>query len=152
MRHEPSPLLRGSHVLHPTTRITYRYPSIYYRIKVGGSLDPGHAGGPSRDGKWVLTRENVDSIERHGNRRPPVERLVSAWSQESEVVVEPVSEPYDPLIAASAEPRRRTRTPLTDEEMDAMRTARANGVSFTALAKATRHPSGTVWAKTRLLR
>ena len=91
----------------------------------------------------------MDSIDRYGNRRQRVERLVSAWTQSSGVVVELVGEPYDALIAASTEPRRRTRTPLTDAEVDAMRTARANGVSVTTLAKLYSVHRGTVWAKTR---
>ena len=91
----------------------------------------------------------VDSIDHYGNRRPRVERLVSAWNQGSGVAVKPVGEPDDPLIAASAEPRRRTRTRLTDREVDAMRTARANGVSATALAKQFGVHRGTIWAKTR---
>lgn len=59
-----------------------------------------------------------------------------------------MGEPYDPLIEAAAEPRRRARTPLTDEEVDAIRTARANGVSVTALAKQLGVHRGTIWAKT----
>ncbi len=91
----------------------------------------------------------VDAIEHYGNRRPWVERLVSAWDQAPGAVVEPVGESDDALIAASAEPSRRARTPLTDEEVDAMRTARANGVSVNALAKQFGVHRGTAWAKTR---
>lgn len=92
----------------------------------------------------------VDSIDHYGNRRQRVERLVCAWNQGFGVASEPVGEPDDALIAASAEPRRRTRTPLTDEEMDAIRTARAKGISVTALAKQFGVHRGTVWAKTRV--
>jgi hypothetical protein len=88
-------------------------------------------------------------MERYGNRRQRVERLVSAWNQGLGVAVEPVGEPDDPLIAAAAEPRRRTRTRLTGEEVDAMRTARTNGLSVNALAKQFGVHRGTVWAKTR---
>jgi site-specific DNA recombinase len=88
-------------------------------------------------------------MERYGNRRPRVERLVSAWNQGSEVAVEPVGEPDDPLIAASAEPRRRTRTKLTEKEVDAMRTARAQGLSVKTLAKRYGIHRGTVWARIR---
>lgn len=91
----------------------------------------------------------MDSIERYGNRRPRVERLVRAWDQGSGVAVEPVGEPDDPLIEAAAEPRRRTRTSLTDEEVDAMRTARAQGISVAVVAKQFGVHRGTVWARTR---
>lgn len=88
-------------------------------------------------------------MEHCGNRRPRVERLVCAWNRGSEVAVVPVDEPDDPLIVASADPRRRARTRLTDEEVDAMRTARANGISATVLAKQFGVHRGTVWANTR---
>ena len=91
----------------------------------------------------------MEAMERCGNRRQRVERLVSAWDQGLGVAVEPVVKPDDPLIAASAEPRRRTRTQLTTQEVAAMRTARANGVSATALAKQFGVHRGTIWAKTR---
>ena len=91
----------------------------------------------------------VGSIDHYGNRRQQVERLGSAWSRGSGVAVEPVAEPNDPLLAASAEPRRRARTRLTEEEADAMRTARTRGVSVTALAKQFGVHRGTAWAKTR---
>ena len=92
----------------------------------------------------------VDAMEHYGNRRPRVERLVSAWAQGPGSSGEPDSEPDDPLIGAAAEPRGRPRTRLTDEEVDAMRTARANGVSVTALAKQFGVHRGTVWTTTRI--
>ena len=90
-------------------------------------------------------------MERCGNRRPRVERLVSAWNQGSHGDAEPDGEADDPMIGASAEPKKRPRTRLTDEEVDAMRTARANGVSVRALARQFRVHRATVWAKTRLV-
>src|SRR5690606_20628512 len=90
----------------------------------------------------------VGAMERYGNRRQRVERLVSAWNQGSDGVAEPAVGPEDPLIEAATEPRRRTRTPLTDAEVDAMRTARADGASVTALAKQFGVHRGTIWART----
>ncbi len=92
----------------------------------------------------------VEAMERCGNRRPRVERLVSAWNQGTCGDAELAGEPDDPLIGASAEPKKRPRTRLTDEEVDAMRTARAQGVSVTTLACQFGVHRGTVWAKTRL--
>ncbi len=91
----------------------------------------------------------MDAMEHYGNRRPRVERLVSAWNQGICDNAVPVGEPDDPLIGASAEPSKRPRTRLTDKEVDAMRTARAQGVSVTALARRFGVHRGTVWAKTR---
>lgn len=85
----------------------------------------------------------------NGSRRQRVERLVSAWNQGSDGVPPSVDEPDDPLVEAAAEPRRRARTQLSDEDADAMRTARASGVSITALTKKLDVHRGTVWAKTR---
>ena len=99
----------------------------------------------------ILTRGSiVDSIDHYGNRRQRVEQLASAWNQESGGAVAPASKPDDPLVDVAAEPRRRPRTRLTDEEVDAMRTARAQGVSVNALARRFGVHRGTVWAKTQL--
>ena len=102
------------------------------------------------DGKGSSLVRRVDAMEHYGNRRPRVERLVSAWAQGPGSSGEPDSEPDDPLIGAAAEPRGRPRTRLTDEEVDAMRTARANGVSVAALAKQFGVHRGTVWTTTRI--
>ena len=91
----------------------------------------------------------VDAMEHYGNRRQRVERLESAWNQGSDRVAQPAGEPDDPLIEAAAEPRRRARTLLTDEEVDAMRTARAYGLSVNALAKQFGVHRGTVWTRTK---
>ena len=91
----------------------------------------------------------VDAMERCGNRRPRVERLVSAWNQGIRGDAEPECEADDPLIGASVEPTKRPRTRLTDEEVDAMRTAREHGASVTVLADRYGVHRGTVWAKTK---
>jgi transposase-like protein len=91
----------------------------------------------------------VGAMEHCGNRRPRVERLVSAWNQGTRGDTDPEGETDDPLIDASVEPKQRPRTRLTDEEVDAMRTARAQGISVIALAKQFGVHRGTVWAKSR---
>lgn len=91
----------------------------------------------------------MDAMERCGNRRPRVERLVSAWNQGICGDTDPEGEADDSLIGASAEPKKRPRTRLTDTEVDAMRTARAQGVTVNALARRFKVHRGTVWAKTR---
>ena len=91
----------------------------------------------------------MDAMERCGNRRPRVERLVSAWSQGIRGDAALDGEADDPLISTATEPKKRPRTRLTDEKVDAMRTARAQGVSVKAIAKQFDVHRGTVWAKTR---
>lgn len=88
-------------------------------------------------------------MERCGNRRPRVERLVSAWNQGARGDTDPAGEADDPLIGASAERKKRPRTRLTDEEVNAMRTALAQGVGVTVLAHQFGVHRGTVWAKSR---
>jgi len=100
-------------------------------------------------GPWGPAFVLVEAMVRCGNRRPRVERLVSAWNQGTCGGAELAGEPDDPLIGASAEPKKRPRTRLTDEEVDAMRTARAASVSVAELAKRFGVHRGTVWAKTR---
>ena len=77
----------------------------------------------------------VEAMERCGNRRPRVQKLFSAWNQGSCGDIDVSDQADDALIGASAEPKKRPRTRLTDEEVDAMRTARANGVSVNELAR-----------------
>ena len=101
------------------------------------------------DGRGSNLVRGVEAMERCGNRRPRVERLVSAWNQGSYGDAGSEAEADDPLIGTSAEPKKRPRTRLTDEEVDAMRTARASGVSVNAIAKRFGVHRGTVWAKTR---
>lgn len=91
----------------------------------------------------------VEAAERCGNRRPRVERLVSAWNQGICDDPDVVGERDDPLIDASAEPKKRPRTRLTDEEVDALRTSRAQGIGVNTLARQYGIHRGTVWAKTR---
>lgn len=90
----------------------------------------------------------VGLSERCGNRRRVVERLISAWKRG----VGEVRSPVDPIVFAESEavtePMRRSRTPLTEQEVDAMRTARSNGVSVSTAAKQFTVHRGTVWAKT----
>lgn len=91
----------------------------------------------------------VEAMEHYGNRRPRVQKLVSAWNQGICDDGDLAGKPDDPLIGTSAEPKKRPRTRLTDEEVNAMRTARTNGISVTALARQFDIHRGTVWEKTR---
>ncbi|MBF9335016.1 hypothetical protein G3N30_01805 [Microbacterium lacticum] len=91
----------------------------------------------------------MEAMERCGNRRPRVEKLVSAWNQGVHDHADAEGETDDALIGVSAEPSKRPRTRLTDSEVDAMRTARERGVSVKAIAKQFGIHRGTVWAKTR---
>ena len=89
----------------------------------------------------------MDAMEHCGNRRQRVERVVSAWNQGVREDAESEDGTDDTLIGTSVEPKKRRRTRLTDEEVDAMRTARAAGVSVNELARRFGIHRGTVWTK-----
>lgn len=77
----------------------------------------------------------VDPMGRCRNRCPRVERLGSARTHGSGSVARNFGELDALLLKVSAESMRRSRTRLAQEEADAMRNARANGVSANAMAK-----------------
>ena len=85
------------------------------------------------------------------DRHWAVSRVRRQWSQGSQEMPDPESGADAPLVGASAEPKKRPRTLLTDKEVDAMRTARADGVRVATLAKQFRVHRATVWARTRLV-
>ncbi|RGE17956.1 hypothetical protein D1J51_15210 [Leucobacter sp. wl10] len=110
-----------------------------------GGIQAGQTGNVASLNNELL----VEAMERCGNSRPRVERLVSAWNQGIRGHADPEGEDDDPLIGASAEPKQRPRTRLTDEEVDAMRTVRERGIGVNAVARQFGVHRGTVWAKTR---
>lgn len=93
--------------------------------------------------------QRVGLSERCGNTRPAVERLVLAWHRKDAGSITPA----EPFVSVDGQfitkPRRRSRTPLTDKEVDAMRTARAVGISIATIARQFGVHRGTVWEKTR---
>ena len=109
--------------------------------KRNGDLQPAQTK-ISRD-TGTMSREiiKVDALECCGNRRPQVERLVSVWNQGLGGHAKADCKVDDPLIGASAEPKQLPRTRLTDEEEDAMRTARAQGVRVNALSAPVQYAS-----------
>ena len=87
---------------------------------------------------------------RHPNRRRAVEKLVSALEQGVSGGLDDGGVVDSTLIDTSAEPRGRTRTPLTAKEVDAIRTAHAAGANTTVLARQYGVHRATIWQKTRL--
>ncbi len=78
-----------------------------------------------------------------------LERLDSAWLQGS-----PAFEPSSPLefderVEVVENPSRRTRTALTEKEVEAIGTAREGGKSMMAIAKRFGIHRATVWEQTR---
>lgn len=87
----------------------------------------------------------------NSNTRRRLERLVSAWEQakrgdadDSELATE-----TEPDVVSH--PSRRNRTPLTEKEVEAIRTARERGESVLSIAKHFGIHRGTVWRYTHHL-
>jgi len=77
------------------------------------------------------------------------ERLGSAWEQAKLGVDDESQEAAEAKTGAVANPRRRARTPLTDSQVDAIRTARANGESVVSICRRFEVHRMTVWTHTK---
>jgi hypothetical protein len=78
-----------------------------------------------------------------------VEKLVSAWGKGVSAISGYDLAPVDPVFAASTEPRERARTPLSDKEVDEIRTLRGAGVPVKELARRYGVHRNTISQKTR---
>lgn len=78
-----------------------------------------------------------------------LERLSAAWEQAKPGIVSARPLVTEPEPGAVSNPTRRSRTPLTPEEVDAIRTARTNGESVLSIAKRFGVHRVTVWEQTK---
>ena len=80
-----------------------------------------------------------------------LERLSAAWKQakRSRASKEPAAR--EPEAGVVANPTRRSRTQLTETEVDAIRTARANGESVVSICRQFEIHRMTVWIHTKNL-
>ncbi|WP_082405820.1 helix-turn-helix domain-containing protein [Microbacterium sp. No. 7] len=72
------------------------------------------------------------------------------WEQARRGNDAPVETPAAELVEAVTEPTRRSRTPLTPHQIDAIRMARDNGESVMSIARRFGLSRMTVWQKTSL--
>src|SRR5699024_6422950 len=77
------------------------------------------------------------------------EQLSSAWNQAKLRIVDEPDGATDNEPGVVANPRRRARTPLTESQVDAIRTARANGESVISICQRFDVHRMTVWTHTR---
>ena len=77
------------------------------------------------------------------------ERLGSAWEQAKLGMSDEPSGGSEAEPGIVTTPRRRTRTPLTDSQVDAIRTARANGESVVSISRRFGVHRMTVWTHTK---
>lgn len=77
------------------------------------------------------------------------ERLSSAWNQAKLRIVHEPDGATDDEPGVVSNPRRRARTALTERQVDAIRTARANGESVVSICRRFDVHRMTVWTHTR---
>ena len=77
------------------------------------------------------------------------ERLSSAWYQAKLGVDDALNGAIDNEPGVVAKPGRRARTPLTESQVDAIRTARADGESVISICRRFDVHRMTVWTYTR---
>lgn len=78
-----------------------------------------------------------------------LERLCSAWEHAKPGIGRDEPLAAEPESGVVLTPMRRPRTPLTAEEVDAIRTARTNGESVVSICRRFNIHRVTVWEKTR---
>lgn len=100
-----------------------------------------------------VTGSNVFNLVDAGGLSPNtwerLERLSAAWEQAKPGIVSARPLVTEPEPGAVSNPTRRSRTPLTPEEVDAIRTARTNGESVLSIAKRFGVHRVTVWEQTK---
>lgn len=78
-----------------------------------------------------------------------LERLSSAWEREKRGLASEASATAELESGVVLNPTRRSRTPLTAEEVDAIRTARQNGDSVISICRQLDVHRMTVWEHTK---
>ena len=78
-----------------------------------------------------------------------LERLSSAWEQAKPGIERQEPRAAEPESGVVLNPARRSRTPLTPKEVDAIRTARRNGESVIAICSRFDVHRMTVWTRTK---
>ena len=97
----------------------------------------------------VARGPRVDAGGLSPNTWERLERLSAAWEQAKPGIVSARPLVTEPEPGAVSNPTRRSRTPLTPEEVDAIRTARTNGESVLSIAKRFGVHRVTVWEQTK---
>ncbi|MDK8347287.1 MAG: hypothetical protein QP780_10615 [Brevibacterium sp. UMB1308B] len=78
-----------------------------------------------------------------------IERLSSMWEQAKQGVGSEEPRAGEPDFGVVFNPTRRSRTPLTENEVDAIRAAREAGETVTSIARRFEVHRLTVWERTR---
>lgn len=120
-----------------------------------------HEAGPTSDRlgtgwarrRVVATNGSPFSLVDAGGLKPNTwqrfERLGSAWEQAKLGIGDELEGAVEDEPDVVANPRRRARTPLSERQVDAIRTARANGDSVLSICQRFDVHRMTVWTHTR---
>lgn len=99
-----------------------------------------------------MKRSNKNAVDLRGLNSTTwkrVESLESAWERARRYAADSASSPAETLPGAVTNPKRRTRTPLTAQQVEAIHTTRDRGESVTSISKQFGVYRSTVWEKTR---
>lgn len=101
----------------------------------------------SGEGSSLVRGVDVGGLQSHALKR--VERLEALWKQASKGADAAAETPASELLEAVTEPTRRSRTPLTPDQIDAIHTARDSGESVTSITRRFAISRMTVWEKAK---
>lgn len=134
-----------------------RFPDIASSLNKNGRSY--HLGTPAwgdqslADLRSEVTSSTVFNLVDAGGLKPNTwrrfERLGSAWEQAKLDVGDEPQGVIEAEPGVVTTPRRRTRTPLTDSQVDSIRTARANGESVVSISRRFGVHRMTVWTHTK---
>ena len=96
-----------------------------------------------------LAARIVDACGLSPNTWKRLERLSSAWEQARLGIARERPQGAEPESGVVTNPTRRSRTPLAPNEVDAIRTARANGESVLSICRRFDVHRVTVWERAR---
>jgi len=94
-------------------------------------------------------KKDVDASGLKPNTWQRFERLGSAWEQAKLGLDDEPEGAVEDDLGVVANPGRRARTPLTESQVDAIRTARANGESVVSISRRFGVHRMTVWTHTK---
>ena len=98
-------------------------------------------------GQFSIFSSYVDAGGLSPNTWKRLERLSSAWEQAKRSCGSDERPTPTPEAGVVANPTRRSRTPLPEKEVDAIRTARASGASVPSIARRFGVHRATIWEK-----
>lgn len=101
------------------------------------------------DVRCSSTSSIVDAGGLKPNTWQRFERLGTAWDQVKLGLVDEPQGAVEDEPGVVANPKRRARTPLTDSQVDAIRTARADGESVVSISRRFGVHRMTVWTHTK---